>query len=162
MSATPYVVGVVAALAVAAFARGDGFDRDRAFWPTVLVVVASYYVLFAVMGGSMRALALEGAGMLAFTVVAVAGFRRDLRIVAAALAGHGVFDLVHAPLIANPGVPAWWPAWCMSFDVAAGVVLAWLLARRPLAPTDGRASLSPAADPPSAAAPPSLPRRPAG
>ena len=160
MSATPYVVGVVAALAVAAFARSVGFDRDRAFYPTVLVVVASYYVLFAVMGGSTRALALEGAGMLVFAVVAVVGFRRDLRIVAAALAAHGVFDLVHAPLIANPGVPAWWPAWCMSYDVAAGVVLAWLLARGRPSTMPKRAALSGRAATPSAAAPLSPPRRP--
>src|SRR5690349_10267617 len=138
MSATPYVVGVVAALAVAAFARVVGFDRDRAFYPTVLVVVGSYYVLFAVMGGSMRALALDGVGLLIFAAIAVAGFRRDLRIVAAGLVGHGLLDIVHAPLVANPGVPAWWPAWCMSYDVVAGVVLFWLLARRPALASETR------------------------
>ena len=43
----PYVVGIVLSLGVALFARRVGFDRDRAFYPTVLIVIASYYVLFA-------------------------------------------------------------------------------------------------------------------
>ena len=47
----PYVVGVVVSAAVAVFARCVGFDRDRAFYPTVMIVIALYYVLFAVMGG---------------------------------------------------------------------------------------------------------------
>lgn len=35
-----------------------GLDRDRAFYPTVIVVIASY-ALFAVMGGSTHALLVE-------------------------------------------------------------------------------------------------------
>ena len=50
----PYVVGVVLSIGVAVFARWVGFDRDRAFYPTVLIVIASYYVLFAVMSGSVE------------------------------------------------------------------------------------------------------------
>ena len=52
-----YAIGIGLALVVSVFARSVGLDRDRALYPTVLVVIASYYVLFAVMGGSMRALA---------------------------------------------------------------------------------------------------------
>ena len=50
----PYAIGVVLALSTVAFARLVGFDRDRAFYPIVLVIIASYYVLFAVMGGSTK------------------------------------------------------------------------------------------------------------
>ena len=45
----PYVAGIVLSIGVAAFARRVGLDRDRAFYPTVAIVVASYYVLFAAM-----------------------------------------------------------------------------------------------------------------
>ena len=45
----PYVVGIVLSFGVALFARRVGFDRDRAFYPTVLIVIASHYVLFAAM-----------------------------------------------------------------------------------------------------------------
>ena len=37
-----YVVGIVLSLSVAVFARRVGFDRDRAFYPTVLIVIASH------------------------------------------------------------------------------------------------------------------------
>lgn len=127
---TAFVVGIVLALVVFLFARGVGLDRDRAFYPTVLVVVALYYDLFAVMGGSTQALAAELAGTAVFIAFVVVGFRRNLWFVVAGLAGHGVFDLVHAGLIDNAGVPSWWPAFCLAYDVAAAVGLAWLLHRR--------------------------------
>ncbi|MBL0029439.1 MAG: hypothetical protein IPO95_10400 [Rhodanobacteraceae bacterium] len=122
-----YLVGIILAILVAAFARCVGLDRDRAFYPTVLVVVASYYDLYAVIGGSMSVLAAELAVTCIFLAVVVVGFKRDLRIVAAGLVGHGLFDLVHGHLIDNPGLPAFWPAFCMSYDLVAGGLLFWML-----------------------------------
>jgi hypothetical protein len=46
-----YVIGFALALAVVGAATMIGLDRERSFYPTVLIVIASYYVLFAVMGG---------------------------------------------------------------------------------------------------------------
>jgi len=54
-----YLIGVGLAPAVCVFAMLVGFDRDRVFYPTLVPVIATYYVLFAVMGGSMKALAWE-------------------------------------------------------------------------------------------------------
>lgn len=124
-----YLIGTVLALGVGVFATIVGLDRDRAFYPTVTVVVASYYALFAILGGSMEALAVESIVMVAFLVAAIAGFRRSLWLVVAALAAHGVFDLVHGHLIANPGLPAWWPQFCSAYDLVAAAYLAALLAR---------------------------------
>jgi hypothetical protein len=126
----PYVIGIVASAGVAVFARSVGFDRDRAFYPTVVIVVALYYVLFAVMSGSVRTIVLESAVMSLFAIAAVAGFKSSAWIVVAALAGHGVFDAVHGHVIANAGVPSWWPAWCLAYDVGAAACLAWLLRYR--------------------------------
>jgi len=126
-----YVVGVGLALGVGVFASLARLDRDRAFYPTVLVVVAAYYDLFAIMGGG-AALGAETGVAAVFVCASVIGFRTNLWIVAAALAGHGVFDLVHGLLIENAGVPGWWPMFCLSYDVVAGVYLAWLLASRRL------------------------------
>ena len=47
-----YLIGLILSVAVAGSAAAIGLDRERAFYPTVLMVIASYYVLFAVMGGS--------------------------------------------------------------------------------------------------------------
>jgi len=125
-----YLVGGLLAIAVlGGLGTVVGFDRDRAFYPTVLVVVASYYVLFAVMAESAQALLIEVAVGTAFLAAAVVGFKYSLWLVAAALASHGILDAFHGRLIANPGVPAWWPAFCGSFDVIAGGYLALVLMR---------------------------------
>lgn len=126
-----YLIGLILSLAVAAFAAVTGFDRERAFYPTVLIVIASYYVLFAAMATSRHALVMEIAVATAFLVVAVLGFRKNFWWIVAALVGHGVFDFVHHFFIDNPGVPHWWPGFCMAFDVLFGVFLAMSLMRHP-------------------------------
>ena|SRR5438270_13450270 len=90
-----YLIGAGLALLVCAFASLVRFDRDRVFYPTMVLVVATYYILFAVMGGSMPALGLESAAAVAFLVLAVIGFRKNLWVIVAALVGHGVFDFFH-------------------------------------------------------------------
>jgi len=125
----PYVVGIVLSIGVAVLARRVGFDRDRAFYPTVLIVVASYYVLFAAMSGSVETVLLESIVMGLFAVAAVAGFKGSAWIIVGALAAHGVQDAVHGHIIANAGVPVWWPAWCLAYDVGAAAALAWILMR---------------------------------
>jgi hypothetical protein len=44
----PVVVGVLLAVGIAALGKFTRFDEDRSFYSTVLVIIASYYVLFAV------------------------------------------------------------------------------------------------------------------
>jgi hypothetical protein len=122
-----YVIGIILALAVSAYAAALRLDRDRAFYPTAMIVIAFYYVLFAAMGGSGRAVVVESLIAGVFVAAASLGFRRSLWLVAAALAAHGVMDLFHARLVANPGVPAWWPAFCMAYDLAAAGYLGWRL-----------------------------------
>jgi hypothetical protein len=121
------LIGAFLALAVGLLATSVGFDRDRAFYPTVTMVIASYYVLFAAMGGSDEALVIELSVGAVFLAVAVAGFRSSLWLVAGALVAHGIFDFVRGTAIANPGVPIWWPRFCLAYDVTAAGYLAWLL-----------------------------------
>ena len=125
-----YAVGIVLALLTCALARLVGFDRDRVFYPTILVIIASYYVLFAVMGGSTRALIVESVVMTLFVTIAVVGFKSNLWLVVVALAAHGVFDFAHGRIVSNPGVPAWWPAFCLAYDVVVAAVLAWMVLSR--------------------------------
>jgi len=125
-----YVIGVGLAVLVCVFAALVGFDRDRVFYPTMVLVVASYYILFAVMGRSNPALAAESLVAAGFCVLAALGFKKNLWVAVVGLAGHGVFDFFHHRLIQNPGVPPWWPGFCLSFDGLAGAFLAILLMRR--------------------------------
>ena len=120
-------IGAVVALSAGIFATVVGLDRNRAFYPVVTIVVASYYVLFAAMGGSTYALVVESLIGAMFLVAAVVGFRWSLWVAAAALAAHGLFDGAHRYLVTNPGVPDWWPEFCLAYDVTAAAYLAWLL-----------------------------------
>ena len=113
-----YLIGALIGVAVAAFAQLAGLDRARNFYPIVLIVIASDYALFAAMGGSTSALWLESLGLGAFAAVAVGGFRFSLWLAVAGLLAHGLFDAVHHWIIDNPGVPGWWPAFCLAADLA--------------------------------------------
>ena len=124
-----FLIGAVLALSVGLLASFLGLDRDRAFYPTVMIIIASYYALFAVMGGSTQALVVESIVIIAFLGVSIAGFRLSLWLIVAALVTHGLFDFIHGHLISNPGVPTWWPPFCLSYDVVAAAYLAWLLSR---------------------------------
>lgn len=135
---TAVLIGIGTALAVGAFGTITGLDRERAFYPTTLVVIASYYVLFASMAGSFSALGPELLIFALFAAVAAWGFRRDLRLVIAGLVGHAVMDFFHGGIVSNPGVPAWWPAWCAAYDFTAPAYLAVLTWR-------GRVAVRPAA-----------------
>ena len=83
----------------------------------VLALVVSVYASSLVMG--------------VFVAAASLGFRGSLWLVVAAIAAHGVLDFFHARLVSNPGMPEWWPAFCLTYDVAAAGYLAWRLTRDP-------------------------------
>ena len=131
-----YLIGIGLALPILLSVRLVGLDRDRGFYPTVMIVIALLYGLFAVMGGSMRALGLESVAMIGFIFVTILGFKRNLWWVVGALFAHGVYDFFHGHLFINPGVPAWWPQFCSAFDVVAAAFLAGLirLAKTPAKP----------------------------
>lgn len=123
-----YAIGIAAAAAVGLFATVIGFDKERSFYPVVLIVIATLYLLFAVMAGSTESLVAEAIPALVFVAMAALGFRKKAPwLVVAGLALHGVFDFFHHAVIANPGVPVWWPGWCLAYDVVAAAYLAVLI-----------------------------------
>lgn len=122
-----YAIGIAAAAAVGLFGTAVGFDKERSFYPVVLIVIASFYLLFAVMAESTGYLLAEAVPALVFVAMAVLGFWKTPWFVVAGLALHGVFDFFHHMMIANPGVPVWWPGWCLSYDVVAAAYFAVLI-----------------------------------
>lgn len=125
-----YVAGLLFSLAVAGAANVIGFDRDRSFYPTVLIVIALVYVLFAATGESRQAVLIETLVAGGFLLVAVAGFKTSLWFVAAAIVAHGLFDFLHQRVVDNPAVPAWWPGFCATVDLVLGFALGMLLLKR--------------------------------
>jgi hypothetical protein len=124
------LVGATLAVSVGLLTTAFGLDRDRALYPTVMIVIALYYVLFAVIGGSTQVLLVESLVASVFIAAALWGFRSSLWIVVVALSAHGLLDLIHGRVIANPGVPDWWPQFCLTYDIAAAAYLAWLLKQK--------------------------------
>lgn len=121
------IIGLSLAVAVAMFARIVGFDRERTFYPVVLIVVASYYVLFATIGGERAELATQLVVFGLFSTAAVVSFRTSLWLAVAGLAAHGVYDFLYQSFAGGHGVPQWWPSFCGAYDLAAAAALALLL-----------------------------------
>lgn len=123
----PVVIGILLAVAVGLFGRVVGMDRDRSFYATVLVVVGSYYLLFAAIGHD--GLVPEALVFAGFAGMAVLGFRGNAWWLVAGLALHGLFDFVRPDILTGNGVPGWWPTFCLGFDVAAAAILMLILAQ---------------------------------
>ena len=124
-----YLIGVALGLVVGATGAVVGFDRERGFYPVVLIVIAFYYVLFATIDGSARVIGVEIALALGFSLFSVLGFRKNLWFTAGATVGHGIFDSFHGMIVHNAGMPVWWPGFCGTIDVVIGVVFAAQLVR---------------------------------
>lgn len=124
-----FFIGIVLALLVAIFAKATRFDHDRSFYPTVLIVIASYYVLFAFMHGEGVLTEVIVASI--FLLAAVVGIFYLPIVTGLGIIVHGSFDLLYPVIINNPGVPLWWPAFCAGVDIALGAWVIWLTLKGP-------------------------------
>ena len=123
-------VGFFLALVFCGAAAGLGMDRERVFYPAVVMAVASYYLAFAVVDGRSEVMLSEVAIAAVFIAGAVAGFKYSPWIAVVALGGHGVMDGFHHLLVHNAGVPRSWPGFCGSFDVTAAALVALVMLAR--------------------------------
>ena len=124
------LVGLALALIACVGAAWSGMDRDRALYPTLLIVIATYYVLFAVQDGRGPVLVRETALAMMFSMLALAAFRQRPWLVVAGLVAHGVLDLVHDSIVQDAGVPYFWPNFCFAFDLTAALFVAFVVGRR--------------------------------
>ena len=125
-----FLIGVALALIAGISLTILRMDRDRGVYPTILIVIALLYELFAAMGGSSHAALAESIPAFVFIALAVAGFRSTLWFTVAGLALHGIWDFLHPHLINNPGVPTFWPMFCSAYDLTAALYLAWLISAK--------------------------------
>lgn len=130
--------GLGLGLGGAGLAHVLGFDRDRSYYPTLMIVIASIYILFAVMAVPPSALLPEVLAATAFIALAIAGHRWSLWLVVVALLGHGLFDMIHPHIIANAAVPSWYPAFCGAADLVLSAALAALILRGQLTAKQGQ------------------------
>lgn len=119
-----FIAGILLALIIAISAKVTRFDRDKSFYPTLLIVIASYYILFAFIYGEGIVQELLLATI--FLLAAILGGLYIPILTGIGIVAHGVFDLVYPFIINNGGVPLWWPAFCAGIDIPLGIWVIWL------------------------------------
>jgi hypothetical protein len=117
------VVGVASSVATLVALRALNLDR-RTLLFTLMIIIATLYVLFATIGGGGHALIVDASIAAVFVALAILGARYSAWLLIVAIGLHGVMDFVHGDLVSNAGVPAWWPAFCGAYDVSAALIFA--------------------------------------
>ena len=117
------IIGILLGILTIIAAKFTGFDRDRSFYPILLIVIALYYVLFAFQSNANDEILFEVVIALLFSALAVWGHHKSLKIVASGLVLHGVYDLFQGHIVFSTNPPHWWPLFCLGFDATLGI---WL------------------------------------
>lgn len=118
-----YLIGVISAVIIALTGKFTKFEKDSSFYPTVLIVIAFLYVLFAVLDGRREVIIVEIVFALVFSLIALIGFKKSELLVGAGIAAHGLFDFFHHLLVNDAGVPGFWPGFCLSIDLLLGLYI---------------------------------------
>ena len=124
-----YLVGILTAVALAGFARSSGFEKDRSFYPTVLIVIGFLYVVFGAIDGRVSVILIDLIFAFLFASIAVVGYKNNGVIVAGGIALHGVFDFVRYFFIEDKGVPVFWAGFCGTVDILLGIYV-WFVCRK--------------------------------
>lgn len=125
-----FVAGLVAGAALVGAGRATDFEGDRSFYPTVLIVIALLYVLFAVQDGRPYAVLAETGAAALFVAMALAGHARSAVWLVGGFALHGLWDVMHDALLGtNEGGPPWWGEFCLGLDGLVAVYLGLRLRR---------------------------------
>lgn len=124
----PLLAGVgLGGTTVALMATG-GVMHQRGTWATIMVAIASFYVVFAIQSGDALEIGVHTGLAAGFVALAIIGARASPWIFAAALLGHGIFDVFAGSVIANPA-PGWWGPFYLGIDVMLALTLAAMLWR---------------------------------
>ncbi len=117
------LIGVLLALPVMALVSRMRPAVQRWLYPSMVVVVASFYPVFAACSGQLSVVLTEAGIAVGFFALAVLGYGASIWFIVAALAAHGIFDLIHPSTVANSGVPSWWGGFCWTYDLGAAGIL---------------------------------------
>lgn len=125
------IAGLLSAAALIAISRA--LRAERWLYALSMLVLPVLYAGFALLADAP---AIAGHEMLVGLpywlggiALALLGRRYPVAVtavVAALWLLHGGYDAIHPQLFDNPGVPAWYPLYCATVDVAIGLYLGWL------------------------------------
>jgi hypothetical protein len=98
-----------------------------------LLTLPGIYAFFALQAGEpavgFKEMIYGVPYVVAGIVFAFVSVRHSAVVVGAFWLLHGLYDLAHGQLIANPGIPDWYPIFCFAVDLVIGLYLLWLSRR---------------------------------
>jgi hypothetical protein len=118
------LIGVVLSILLIVSAKFTRFDRDTSFYPSILIFIACFYILFAVMAG--HSIVREVSIASVFFFLALFGAYKSLLVVSFAIALHGVYDILHVILFKETVAPTWWAPFCAAVDFVVGIWVMYL------------------------------------
>jgi hypothetical protein len=121
-------IGVVLSLFLIISAKFMRFDRDVSFYPSILIFIAIFYILFAVMAGHSIVREIGIAAI--FILLALYGAYKSLFVVGLAIALHGVYDILHIVQFTETVAPTWWAPFCATVDFVVGIWVVYLSKKR--------------------------------
>jgi len=119
------VIGAVCGFVLVFVMYQAGMLKERSGLTILLAAIAFFYPVFAAAEGDWHGFILHTVVFFAFCALAYLGWSKGLYLIIGGLIAHGVFDFGLA-FIGHPG-PIWWPVFCGTLDIMAGVILLRLL-----------------------------------
>ena len=130
----PLGAGLGLAVGLILLGRLTGFGRERSYYPMLVLVIASYYPLFAFMAGQNPMLELACAAAFMALALGPVIWGQAWILVGVALVAHGLFDLWLPGHAGHAAGPVWWAPFCAAVDLPLGLWVIWLYARGPRQP----------------------------
>jgi len=126
----PFLIGICLTIAVLGISGAIGLHKERGVWPSLLIAIATFYIVFALEHSDNGVIAFQSVIALGFMALALIGYKTSLWFIAAGLALHGVFDAISLKYSANPA-PDWWGPFCIGVDGLLALMLSiWILRGR--------------------------------
>jgi hypothetical protein len=125
----PVAAGLGLALILVIIGRVTGFDRERSYFSMLTLVIASYYPLFALMGGQDPMLEFICAVLFMGLALAPTLSGQGQAFVGLVLIAHGLFDLWLPGHWGHSSGPLWWAPFCAAVDLPLGLWVLWLYGR---------------------------------
>ena len=121
------LIGVLGAIGLVLVARFAG-RREWLVYQVGLGITAINYVVFGLQRGAPAPhLGLELVGAALFGSAAILGTRRWPALLAVGWTAHVAWDLLLHPASGPAFAPAWYPWFCVGFDLPVGAYIAGLL-----------------------------------
>jgi hypothetical protein len=121
------LLGLVAGAAFLLIARKVDYSEGDLL-ATGLLAAAAIYVVFAVVWGANTAIRFEAVGLTIFMLIAFLARRFGIIYVGVGWLLHIGWDyLFHMVGPAQHLAPAWYPPFCIGFDLVVGVYILWMV-----------------------------------